>query len=90
MMKRYLSYVVFNCAIPGFRCMIPSEVRKVGAELYGNDGYGSSSIKPFGSLEILRFEEMLEWEEWVCCGVDFPCLKGTLYQEMSKVDWGYT
>ena len=52
-----------------------NEVRKVGAELYGNDGYGSSSIKPFGSLEILRFEEMLEWEEWVCYGVDFPCLK---------------
>ena len=51
------------------------EVRKVGEELYGNYGYGSSSIKPFGSLEILRFEEMLKWEEWVCCGVEFPCLK---------------
>ena len=24
MMKIYLSYIVFNCAIPGFRCMIPS------------------------------------------------------------------
>ena len=56
------------------------EVRKVGEELYGNYGYGSSSIKPFGSLEILRFEEMLKWEEWVCCGVEFPCLK-TLYIE---------
>ena len=53
-----------------------NEVRKVGAELYGNDGYGSSSIKPFGSLEILR----LKWEAWVCCGVEFPCLK-ELYME---------
>ena len=25
MMKIYLSYIVFNCAIPGFRCMIPSQ-----------------------------------------------------------------
>ena len=25
MMKIYLSYIVFNCAIPGFRCMIPSD-----------------------------------------------------------------
>ena len=26
MMKIHLSYIVFNCAIPGFRCMIPSYV----------------------------------------------------------------
>ena len=24
MMKIYLSYIIFNCAIPGFRCMIPA------------------------------------------------------------------
>uniref|UniRef100_F6HHZ2 Disease resistance RPP13-like protein 1 n=1 Tax=Vitis vinifera TaxID=29760 RepID=F6HHZ2_VITVI len=51
------------------------DVRKVGVELYGNSYCSSTSIKPFGSLEILRFEEMLEWEEWVCRGVEFPCLK---------------
>ncbi|RVX00448.1 putative disease resistance RPP13-like protein 1 [Vitis vinifera] len=50
-------------------------VQKVGAELYGNNGCGSSSIKPFGSLAILWFQEMLEWEEWVCSEVEFPCLK---------------
>ena len=26
MMKIYLSYIVFNCVIPGFRCMIPAVV----------------------------------------------------------------
>ncbi|RVX00437.1 putative disease resistance protein [Vitis vinifera] len=48
-------------------------VQKVGQEFYGN--IGSSLFKPFGSLEILRFEEMLEWEEWVCREIEFPCLK---------------
>ncbi|XP_034680772.1 putative disease resistance RPP13-like protein 1 [Vitis riparia] len=51
------------------------DVRKVGVELYGNSYCSSTSIKPFGSLEILRFEEMLEWEEWVCREIEFPCLK---------------
>ena len=49
-------------------------VRKVGAEFYGND-FGSASFKPFGNLVVLWFEEMLEWEEWDCSGVEFPCLK---------------
>ncbi|RVW74221.1 putative disease resistance RPP13-like protein 1 [Vitis vinifera] len=52
-----------------------ADVRKVGVELYGNSYCSSTSIKPFGSLEILRFEEMLEWEEWVCREIEFPCLK---------------
>ncbi|XP_034703798.1 putative disease resistance protein At3g14460 isoform X2 [Vitis riparia] len=51
------------------------EVQNIGADFYGNNDCDSSSMKPFGSLEILRFEEMLEWEEWVCRGVEFPCLK---------------
>ncbi|XVF83111.1 hypothetical protein PTKIN_Ptkin16aG0106700 [Pterospermum kingtungense] len=35
----------------------------VGDEFYGQcDG----SSKPFGSPEILRFEDMAEWEEWFC------------------------
>ena len=57
-----------------------NEVQKVGAELYG-----SSSMKPFGSLEILRFEEMWKWEEWVCCGVEFPCLKKLYIQICPKL-----
>ncbi|XP_034680739.1 putative disease resistance RPP13-like protein 1 [Vitis riparia] len=48
-------------------------VQKVGQEFYGN--IGSSSFKPFEALEILRFEKMLEWEEWVCREIEFPCLK---------------
>ncbi|KAL6311803.1 hypothetical protein AAG906_020914 [Vitis piasezkii] len=33
-----------------------ANVRKVGVELYGNSYCSPTSIKPFGSLEILRFE----------------------------------
>ncbi|KAL6326058.1 hypothetical protein AAG906_000933 [Vitis piasezkii] len=60
-------------------------LQKVGAELYGNNGCSSSSIKPFGSLVVLRFEEMLEWEEWVCCGVEFPCLKKLYIKKCPKL-----
>ncbi|XVF83136.1 hypothetical protein PTKIN_Ptkin16aG0109300 [Pterospermum kingtungense] len=35
----------------------------VGDQLYGQC---DASSKPFGSLEILRFEGMAEWEEWFC------------------------
>ncbi|RVX00299.1 putative disease resistance protein [Vitis vinifera] len=48
-------------------------VRKVGMEFCRNGS--SSSFKPFGSLVTLVFQEMLEWEEWDCSGVEFPCLK---------------
>ena len=60
-------------------------LQKVGAELYGNNGCSSSSIKPFGSLVVLRFEEMLEWEERVCCGVEFPCLKKLYIKKCPKL-----
>ncbi|XP_059651919.1 putative disease resistance RPP13-like protein 1 [Cornus florida] len=40
------------------------EVRKVGEEFYGD----ASLIKPFQSLEILRFENMAEWKEWHAFG----------------------
>ncbi|XP_059445030.1 putative disease resistance protein At3g14460 [Corylus avellana] len=33
----------------------------IGRQFYGS---GSSSMKPFGALEYLRFEKMLEWKEW--------------------------
>ncbi|XVF24604.1 hypothetical protein REPUB_Repub13aG0141700 [Reevesia pubescens] len=36
-------------------------VKTVGFEFYG---YSSSSINAFPSLKILRFEDMLVWEEW--------------------------
>ncbi|XP_022764340.1 putative disease resistance RPP13-like protein 1 [Durio zibethinus] len=36
-------------------------VKTVGLEFYG---YGSSSIGTFPSLKMLRFEDMLAWEEW--------------------------
>ncbi|MBA0633488.1 hypothetical protein Godav_005336 [Gossypium davidsonii] len=36
-------------------------VKTVGFEFYG---CGSSSIEAFPSLKILRFEDMLVWEEW--------------------------
>ncbi|XP_034703483.1 putative disease resistance protein At3g14460 isoform X2 [Vitis riparia] len=61
------------------------EVQNVGADFYGNNDCDSSSMKPFGSLEILRFEEMLEWEEWVCCGVEFPCLKELYIKKCPKL-----
>ncbi|XP_034680521.1 putative disease resistance protein At3g14460 [Vitis riparia] len=58
-------------------------VQKVGQEFYGN--IGSSSFKPFEALEILRFEEMLEWEEWVCREIEFPCLKVLYIKECPKL-----
>ncbi|KAK4592226.1 hypothetical protein RGQ29_016656, partial [Quercus rubra] len=36
-------------------------VLRVDREFYGD---GSSTIKPFRSLEVLSFEDMPEWEEW--------------------------
>ncbi|KAL6326055.1 hypothetical protein AAG906_000930 [Vitis piasezkii] len=58
-------------------------VQKVGQEFYGN--IGPSLFKPFGSLEILRFEEMLEWEEWVCREIEFPCLKELYIKKCPKL-----
>jgi hypothetical protein len=42
-------------------------VVKVVREFYGND---SSTVKPFGSLKVLRFELMLNWEEWSSFGAE--------------------
>ncbi|KAG4148648.1 hypothetical protein ERO13_D05G298300v2 [Gossypium hirsutum] len=47
-----------SLSISGF-----SEVVIVGEEFYSN---GQASTKPFGSLEILVFENMAGWEEWLC------------------------
>ncbi|TXG55938.1 hypothetical protein EZV62_017251 [Acer yangbiense] len=50
-------------------------VKMVGPEFYGMN---SSSAKPFPSLEILVFQVMLKWEEWITPEVEgevFPRLK---------------
>ncbi|XP_040995107.1 putative disease resistance protein At3g14460 [Juglans microcarpa x Juglans regia] len=39
-----------------------SGVTTVGLEFYG---CGSSSIEPFGALEVLKFQQMMKWEEWL-------------------------
>ncbi|XP_017983153.1 PREDICTED: putative disease resistance RPP13-like protein 1 [Theobroma cacao] len=52
-------------------------VERVGVEFYRNS---SSTIKPFRCLEVLWFERMLEWQEWLPSEQDaegghFPCLR---------------
>lgn len=53
-----------------------SGVKRVGSEFYGDS---SSSAKTFQSLKTLRFEEMMEWEDWAFFNDDenlgFPCLE---------------
>ncbi|XP_017984288.1 PREDICTED: putative disease resistance RPP13-like protein 1 [Theobroma cacao] len=57
-----------SLSISGF-----SEVVTVGDEFYGQ---GDASSKPFGSLEILSFTDMSEWEEWFCLNDGaFPLLQ---------------
>ncbi|XVF83312.1 hypothetical protein PTKIN_Ptkin16aG0476700 [Pterospermum kingtungense] len=48
-------------------------VVRVGDEFYGH--YDASSSKPFGCLEILRFEDMAKWEEWCCPSEAFGVLQ---------------
>ncbi|KAK5833053.1 hypothetical protein PVK06_016864 [Gossypium arboreum] len=55
----------------------------VGDEFYG---YGQASTKSFVSLEMLRFENMKEWEEW-CCWSDeaFPLLQELCIRDCPKL-----
>ena len=46
-------------------------VKSVGIEFYGEP---SLCVKPFPSLEFLRFEDMPEWEEW-CSSESYPRLR---------------
>ncbi|KAF7824619.1 putative disease resistance protein [Senna tora] len=48
-------------------------VEAIGPKFFGN----SACTTPFVSLEILRFQEMVRWEEWECSDVSdaFPCLQ---------------
>ncbi|PPS16209.1 hypothetical protein GOBAR_AA04357 [Gossypium barbadense] len=46
---------------------------KVGDEFYG---YVQASTKPFGSLKMLSFKNIKEWEEWNCWSDEaFPLLQ---------------
>ncbi|MED6187457.1 hypothetical protein PIB30_076603 [Stylosanthes scabra] len=54
-------------------------IKVIGPEFYGTSS-SSSPFQPFPSLEILSFEEMLDWEEWLVFSMDgiefpFPSLK---------------
>ncbi|CBI28607.3 unnamed protein product, partial [Vitis vinifera] len=37
------------------------------------------------NVEILRFEDMLEWEKWICCDIKFPCLKELYIKKCPKL-----
>ncbi|XP_035545984.1 putative disease resistance protein At3g14460 [Juglans regia] len=52
-----------NLSIVGFDGIVA-----VGEEFYGSTG--SSSIKPFGALKVLRFGQMLNWEKWISFGAE--------------------
>ncbi|KAL6327664.1 hypothetical protein AAG906_022227 [Vitis piasezkii] len=61
-----------------------SEVRTINEEFYGG------IVKPFPSLEILRFVEMAEWEYWFCPdavneGELFPCLRFLTIRDCRKL-----
>ncbi|GLT62791.1 hypothetical protein SLA2020_354010 [Shorea laevis] len=65
-------------------------VVKVGHEFYGSN---SSSVKPFGALKVLRFEQMLKWKEWSSFGVeneggDFPQLEELYVDDCPKLRGG--
>jgi len=51
-----------DISVVGFEAVV-----KVDHEFYGSD---SSTVKPFGALKILRFDLMLNWEEWSSFGAE--------------------
>ncbi|XVE78893.1 hypothetical protein DITRI_Ditri14bG0014900 [Diplodiscus trichospermus] len=62
-------------------------VERVGLEFYGNM---LSTTKPFRCLEILWFERMLQWQEWLSFEKDadeghFPCLRELHIQKCPKL-----
>ncbi|RHN65950.1 putative P-loop containing nucleoside triphosphate hydrolase, leucine-rich repeat domain, L [Medicago truncatula] len=54
-------------------------IKIIDEEFYGNN----STIVPFKSLEYLRFEDMVNWEEWIC--VRFPLLKELYIENCPKL-----
>ncbi|KAG6630368.1 putative disease resistance RPP13-like protein 1 [Carya illinoinensis] len=43
------------------------EIKRIGTEFYGD---GRSSAMPFPALETLKFDSMLQWEEWSSSGLE--------------------
>ncbi|XP_035545983.1 putative disease resistance protein At3g14460 [Juglans regia] len=64
-----------NLSIVGFDGIVV-----VGEEFYGSTG--SSSIKPFGALKFLKFEQMLNWEKWSSFGEEN---EGGAYHRLEKL-----
>lgn len=42
-------------------------VVRVGSEFSGNSSFLKLNQPPFPSLQTLSFEDMLNWEKWLCC-----------------------
>lgn len=63
----------------------------IGPEFYGmveGSSNSNSSFQPFPSLEILQFQNMLNWKEWlpfVCNKFPFPCLKSLMLVQCPKL-----
>ncbi|XVF33692.1 hypothetical protein REPUB_Repub17cG0190200 [Reevesia pubescens] len=64
-------------------------IEKVGLKFYG---HSFSSVKPFPSLEILRFKDMVEWTCWSSpsqanedSGEEFPCLRELVVEDCPKL-----
>jgi Leucine-rich repeat (LRR) protein len=58
-------------------------VVKVGREFYGSD---SSSVKPFGALKVLKFKQMLKWEEWSSFGIE---IEGGAFSQLEELYIGF-
>ncbi|RHN65947.1 putative P-loop containing nucleoside triphosphate hydrolase, leucine-rich repeat domain, L [Medicago truncatula] len=55
-----------------------------GIKIIDEDFYGNNStIVPFKSLQYLRFQDMVNWEEWIC--VRFPLLKELYIKNCPKL-----
>jgi hypothetical protein len=62
--------------LPSLKDLVIIGMTKV--ESVGPEFYGESGLKPFQSLETLRFEDMQEWKDWIPCGneyEEFSCLR---------------
>uniref|UniRef100_A0A2N9FU09 Uncharacterized protein n=1 Tax=Fagus sylvatica TaxID=28930 RepID=A0A2N9FU09_FAGSY len=62
--------------LPSLKDLVIIGMTKV--ESVGPEFYGESGLKPFQSLETLRFEDMPEWKDWIPCGdeyEEFSCLR---------------
>ncbi|KAJ9685869.1 hypothetical protein PVL29_017799 [Vitis rotundifolia] len=63
-----------------------SGVVMVGSEFYGNSS--SSLHPPFPSLQTLSFQDMSNWEKWLCCGGicgEFPRLQELSIRKCPKL-----